>query len=104
MPERSEEEPDDPAEAPAAEATATSATLPQVDSTDRREFEYQTIQLSQGELTDGKTLAERLTSGSRDGWDLADIVPLKDQVTVLLRRPKRTERSGRPVGFLAPRN
>jgi hypothetical protein len=103
MPNRFEEEPDDPDEAPAAEEGVSAPAVPKVASSDRREYEFQTIQLSPSEMNDGTTLAERLTASSQDGWDLADIVPSKDQFTILLRRPRKVERESRPVGFMAPK-
>ena len=99
---RSEEEPDEPDEPDEAVAVAGPTHVPQVASAGGREFEYRTEMLTEAEVADGKTLAERLTVASQDGWDLVDVIGVKDAHAVLLRRPKKAERVSRPVGFAPP--
>jgi hypothetical protein len=99
---RSEEEPE-PDEDPAEEA-ATAAPAPMVPAVapGNRELEYRTELVSGAEVTDGTSLAERLTNASRDGWDLVEIIQSGDRYTVLLRRPKAPDPQQRRVGFLPP--
>jgi hypothetical protein len=98
MPIRAEEEPDEPDEPEPGSAMTTSPTIPAV-STGARQYEYRVDLLTVAQVSDGKTLAERLTAASSDGWDLVEIVDAGEQRAVLLRRPKRSERDRRPVGF-----
>ena len=51
---------------------------------------------------DGTTLADRLTRASADGWDLVEIIGAGERHAILLRKAKRPERPGRPVGFAPP--
>jgi len=98
---RSEEEPDEPDE---AVAVAGPTAVPQVAPAGGREFEYRTEMLTDAEVADGKTHAERLTAASKDGWDLVDVIGVKDAYAVLLRRPQKVDRESRPVGFAPPRS
>jgi len=104
MRERFEEDPDfdddddDMDFAPAA--TPHRTVVPPPDGT--REYEFRTELLTSAEVTDGSTLAGRLTQASADGWDLVDIINAGDRHAVLLRRLKRPERSSRQVGFAPP--
>jgi hypothetical protein len=97
---RSEEEPE---EEPDQRPSAGQSLLPTV-TPPGREFEFRTELLKGAEMTDGKTLAERLTAASKDGWDLVEVIEVRDVYAVLLRRPKTHERESRPVGFAPPRN
>ena len=100
---RSEEEPE-PDEDPGEEPPAGVATAPLVPSvaSDGREFVYRTELLSAAQVTDGITLADRLTAASAEGWDLVDVIPAGDSHTVLLRRVKEPQRESRQVGFAPP--
>jgi hypothetical protein len=98
---RLEEEPDEPEE---TVAVAGPPTVPSVAPPGGREFEYRTELLSAAEVTDGKTLAKRLTTASKDGWDLVEVIGVSDVYAVLLRRPKTVERESRQVGFSPPHN
>jgi hypothetical protein len=96
---RAEEEPEEPDEA----VTVGGATMvPRVAPAAVREFEYRTELLTDAEVADGKTLAERLNAASKDGWDLVEVIGVRDIHAVLLRRPKTVERESRPVGFAPP--
>jgi hypothetical protein len=68
-----------------------------------REFEYRTDVLSLKEVTDGKTLADRLAAASTEGWHYVDIIDAGESRVVLFRRAKKTERERRSVGFAPPR-
>ena len=100
---RSEEEPE-PDEDPGEESPAAVATAPLVPSVapDSREFVYRTELLSAAQVTDGTTLADRLTAASAEGWDLVDVIPAGDSHAVLLRRVKEQQRESRHVGFAPP--
>ena len=95
------EEPDDPDE---VVAVAGPTGLPTVAPGGGREFEYRTELLTDAEITDGKTLPERLTTASKDGWDLVEVIGAGDLHAVLLRRPKTVERESRRVGFAPPKD
>lgn len=95
-----DEEPE-PEEEPVAPPPGSSL-VPAVPGAGGREFEYRTELLTQAELADGKTLAEKLTKASADGWDLVDVIHAGDQHVILLRQPKKTSREARPVGFTLP--
>ena len=98
------EEPDEPDEPDEAVAVAGPGTLPTVESSSGREFEFRTEVLTDAQVADGKTLADRLSKASRDGWDLVDVIGVRDAHAVLLRRPKKVERESRRVGFTPPRD
>jgi hypothetical protein len=107
MRERLEEEPEEPEEEPDEEPESTPAPgrmVPSVASDGGREFEYRTELVTEQQVLDGSTLAERLTKASTDGWDLVDIISASSGHTILLRRTRRSERSARPVGFTPPRS
>ena len=102
MRERLEEEPEEPDEDEPAAPTATGGLVPTVAPDGGREFEYRTELVTAEQVMDGTTLAERLTKASADGWDLVDIIGAGDRHAILLRKAKRPERPGRPVGFARP--
>jgi len=94
-----EYEPEDLPAAPTSLVTGPAQANGQGD----REFEYRTEVLSLEELTDGKTLAERLASASTDGWHYVDVIDAGASRVLLFRKVKRTERERRSVGFAPPR-
>lgn len=67
-----------------------------------REWEYSTQVLTMAEVTDGTTLVKALAAAGIDGWELAEIVDGGDKRVLLLRRPKRSTRESRRVGFSPP--
>ena len=95
-----DEEPE-PGEEPEAPPPGASL-VPTVPGAGGREFEYRTELLTQAELADGKTLPEKLTRASADGWDLVDVIHAGEQHVILLRQPKKAARETRPVGFMLP--
>jgi hypothetical protein len=94
---RAEEDPDDP-DYDDEEVQVQAAPVPAV-SLGGREYEFKTEVLAMGQVTDGKTLPERLTAASAEGWDLVEIVDAGESRVLLLRRAKRTSREPRSVGF-----
>jgi len=67
-----------------------------------REWDYSTHVLSVAQVADGKTLVQVLKDSAADGWDLAEIVDGGEKRVLLMRRPKRTQREARRVGFAPP--
>ena len=98
-------EPDDPEyepeDIPAAPPTMTAGSS-STNGYGERDFEYRTEALSVEQVVDGKTLADRLTRASADGWHLLDIVDAGDRRVLVLRRLKKPERVARNVGFAPP--
>jgi hypothetical protein len=99
-----EPEPDEPDEPDEPEIDAVAGPGPMVPAVSMggREYEYRTELLTAAQVTDGKTLAEKLTTASADGWDLVEIVAAGDQYAVLQRKPKSPKKEARPVGFAPP--
>lgn len=69
-----------------------------------REWEYSTRVLSVAQVADGVTVVKVLTEVAADGWDLASVLDGGEKRVILLRRPKRTARESRRVGFAPPTN
>jgi hypothetical protein len=67
-----------------------------------REFEYRTEVLATEQLTDGKTLPDRLAAASGEGWHYVDVLDAGESRVILFRRAKKTERERRSVGFAPP--
>jgi hypothetical protein len=101
---RLEDEPDEPdePEEPAPDGAAAPTSLVPTVGMPNREWEYSTVALSLVEVSDGTTLVKTLTAAGADGWDLAEIVDGGDKRVLLLRRPKRSARETRRVGFSPP--
>ena len=97
-----DDDPDDEPDDEPAVATGALGGAPRVYDTDDREWEFKTENLTVAEITDGKTLAERLTLAAREGWHLAFTVDAGEARVLVLRRPKRPDRARRMVGFSAP--
>ena len=93
------EEPDEPDEP--ATRSAGGAMVPTV-APSGREFEYRVEVVSLEQVTDGKTLPDRLGKASADGWDLYEVIDAGDRRALLLRRPKKNDREARRVGFAPP--
>jgi hypothetical protein len=56
------------------------------------------------QVADGVTLVKLLQEAGADGWDLGDVIDGGDKRVLLLRRPKRSPRESRKVGFAPPKN
>jgi hypothetical protein len=69
-----------------------------------REWEYSTKVLSVAQVADGVTLVKLLREAVADGWDLGDVIDGGDKRVLLLRRPKRSPRESRRVGFAPPKD
>ncbi|HEX6488436.1 MAG TPA: hypothetical protein VF137_06125 [Candidatus Dormibacteraeota bacterium] len=93
-----EQEPDEPEEEPAQAEQSVATLVPSVGQA-AREFEFRTEALSLAELTDGSTLARKLTEASKEGWDLVSVLDAGDHRVIVYRRGKRSERQSHPVGF-----
>jgi hypothetical protein len=99
-----EEEPDEPEEPEAPDGpdgAAQPRVLPTV-SLPSREWEFSTRVLTIAQLIDGSTLVELLKEAATEGWELADVIDGGDKRVLLLRRPKRSSREVRRVGFAPP--
>ena len=68
-----------------------------------REWEYSTKVLTVAQIADGVTLVKLLQEAGADGWELGDVIDGGDKRVLLLRRPKRSPRESRRVGFAPPK-
>ena len=103
---RFEEEPDEPEEpdspgAPDNGAMASTRLVPSV-GVPSRDWEFSTKVLSVAEVADGATLVKVLRESGTEGWELAQVIDGGDKRVILLRRPKRSQREARRVGFAPP--
>lgn len=69
-----------------------------------REWEYSTKVLTVAQVADGVTLVKLLQDAGADGWELGDVIDGGDKRVLLLRRPKRSPRETRRVGFAPPKH
>ncbi len=69
-----------------------------------REWEYSTKVLSVAQVADGVTIVTVLHEAGADGWELASVMDGGDKRVILMRRPKRSARESRRVGFAPPTN
>jgi len=67
-----------------------------------REWEFSTEVLTVAQLVDGVTLVKLLKASGADGWELSDVIDGGDKRVLLMRRPKRSARESRRVGFAPP--
>ena len=101
-----EEEPEEPDEpdapgAPDNGAMASTRLVPSV-GLPSRDWEFATTALSIAEVGDGTTLVKVLTESGAEGWEFAQVIDGGDKRVILLRRPKRSQREARRVGFAPP--
>ena len=103
--EEPDEEPDEP-ERPAQPdgARGTAAGLVPAVGLPSREWEYSTTVLSVAQVADGVTVVKVLADAAADGWELASVLDGGEKRVILMRRPKRTARESRRVGFAPPTN
>ena len=99
-----EEEPDEEPEPsrPDGDRGAAAGLVPSV-GFPSREWEYSTKVLTVAQVADGVTLVKLLQEAGADGWDLGDVIDGGDKRVLLLRRPKRSPREVRRVGFAPPK-
>lgn len=95
------DEPDDEPEQPAPGDGAPSSHVPSV-SLPVREWEYETKVLTLAQVVDGTSLVKVLKEAGTDGWELAEVVDGGEKRVLLMRRPKRSSRETRRVGFAPP--
>ncbi len=100
-----EEEPEEPDEpdhpATPSGATATAGLVPTV-GLPTRDWEYSTMVLTLAQVADGVTLVKHLQESGEDGWELASVIDGGEKRVLLMRRPKRSARESRRVGFAPP--
>lgn len=98
-----DEEPDEPAQPAQPDGARGTATglVPAV-GLPSREWEYSTKVLSVAQVADGVTVVKVLHEAAADGWDLASVMDGGDKRVILMRRPKRSARESRRVGFAPP--
>jgi hypothetical protein len=96
-----DEEPDEPAPPPAA--GHTSVGVPSV-GMPSREWEFSTQVLTVAQVADGVSVVKLLQETAADGWELADVIDGGDKRVLLMRRPKRSAKESRRVGFAPPRS
>jgi len=95
-----DEEPDEP-DQPAPGDGAPATHIPSV-GMPAREWEYATHVLTVAQVVDGGSLVKLLKEAAADGWELAEVVDGGEKRVLLMRRPKRSTREARRVGFAPP--
>jgi hypothetical protein len=101
-PDEEPDEPERPAQPDGARGIAT-GLVPSV-GLPNREWEYSTRVLTVAQVADGVTVVKVLTEAGADGWELASVLDGGEKRVILMRRPKRTARESRRVGFAPPPN
>ncbi len=98
-----DEEPDEPARPAQPDgARGTAAGLVPTVGLPSRDWEYSTKVLSVAQVVDGATLVKILHEAGAEGWDLVSVVDGGEKRVILMRRPKRSARESRRVGFAPP--
>jgi hypothetical protein len=90
------DQPNHPGDGAAAMGVVPSVGLPP------REWEFSTQVLTVAQLVDGVTLVKLLKEAGVDGWELTDVIDGGEKRVLLMRRPKRSARESRRVGFAPP--
>ncbi|TMF54201.1 MAG: hypothetical protein E6I21_00085 [Chloroflexi bacterium] len=102
--EEPDEEPEEPAQPQPDGARGTAAGLVPSVGYPSREWEYSTKVLSVAQVSDGVTVVKVLHEAAADGWELASVLDGGEKRVILMRRPKRSARESRRVGFAPPTN
>ena len=97
-----DEEPDEPAQPASPDGGRAAAGLLPAVGLPGREWEFSTKVLSVAQVADGVTLVKVIQEAAADGWDLASVIDGGDKRVILMRRPKRSARESRRVGFAPP--
>jgi len=98
-----DEEPEEPAQPVQPDGARGIATgLVPSDGCPGREWEFWTRVLTVAQVADGVTLVKVLHEAGADGWELASVIDGGDKRVILMRRPKRSARESRRVGFAPP--
>jgi hypothetical protein len=95
------DEPDEPDQPAPGDGAAAATHIPSV-GMPTREWEYATRVLTVAQVVDGNSLVKVLKEAGADGWELAEVVDGGEKRVLLLRRPKRSSRETRRVGFAPP--
>ncbi|MGH7763650.1 MAG: hypothetical protein ACREOM_04440 [Candidatus Dormibacteraceae bacterium] len=106
---RSEEDPDDEPDEPnqpnqpqpPGAGAGAMGPLPSV-GMPAREWEFSTHVLTVAQVVDGVTLVKLLREAALEGWELGDVIDGGEKRVLLMRRPKRSTRESRRVGFAPP--
>jgi hypothetical protein len=98
-----DEEPTEPQPRPDGARGTAAGLVPSV-GYPGREWEYSTKVLSVSQVADGATVVKVLHEAGTEGWELASIMDGGDKRVILMRRPKRSARESRRVGFAPPAN
>jgi hypothetical protein len=106
---RSEEDPDEDPDEPdqpnqpgqPGDGARPASLLPNV-GLPAREWEFSTQVLTVAQVADGVTLVKLLQEAATDGWELGDVIDGGEKRVLLMRRPKRSTRESRRVGFAPP--
>ena len=97
-----DEDPDEP-EKPGGPDGPTASAGPMLSvGLPAREWEFSTQVLTVAQVVDGTTLAKLLQEAGADGWELSDVIDGGEKRVLLMRRPKRSSRESRRVGFAPP--
>jgi len=100
-PDEDPDEPERPSQPDGARGTAT-GLVPTV-GLPGREWEYSTKVLTVAQVADGVTVVKVLHEAGADGWELASVIDGGEKRVILMRRPKRSARESRRVGFAPPK-
>jgi hypothetical protein len=95
-------EPAEPAQPDGARGTAA-GLVPSV-GFPGRDWEYSTKVLTVAQVADGVTLVKALQEAAVDGWELASVIDGGEKRVLLMRRPKRSAKESRQVGFAPPKH
>jgi hypothetical protein len=104
---RAEEDPDEEPDEPAQPAHPGDGTphgpglIPNV-GLPIRDWEFSTQVLTVAQIADGVTLVKVLQEAGADGWELGQVIDGGDKRVLLMRRPKRSAKESRRVGFAPP--
>jgi len=103
VPTHDEEDPDDDPDEPDRQSDGAAPTthIPSV-GLPAREWEYSTEVLTVAQVADGSTLVKILNASALEGWELGDVIDGGEKRVLLMRRPKRSARESRRVGFAPP--
>ena len=102
--EEPDEEPAEPSQPRPDGVRGTAAGLVPSVGYPGREWEYSAKVLTVSQVADGSTVVKVLHEAGSEGWELASIVDGGDKRVILMRRPKRSARESRRVGFAPPAN
>ena len=97
-----DEEPEEPGQPAQPDGARAAAGLVPAVGLPSREWEFSTRVLGVAQVADGSTLVKTLHEAAAEGWELASVIDGGDKRVILMRRPKRSARESRRVGFAPP--